>query len=102
MKIVTPENAPIVSANLNGRIIYAGEENQIIHLSLEPNEEIPLHKNNVQVTFYVLEGSAKLTLGSKSYQLERDNSITIPANADRALKNTGPTIFRQLVIKNMK
>jgi mannose-6-phosphate isomerase-like protein (cupin superfamily) len=99
MEIISLHQAPKVPSGLDGKILFSGEKSEIIHLTLQPGEELPMHVNPLNVIFYGLEGEAALNFKDHSLSFGKDNCIMIPEGVERGWTNTGDSIFRILVIK---
>jgi mannose-6-phosphate isomerase-like protein (cupin superfamily) len=99
MQITELVTAPRVPFDIDGKILYSGSRNEIIHLSLSPGEKIPLHDNPVDVIFYILEGSAVLMLESKEVILNRDSCLLLEKGILRGWHNRSDIYTRLLVIK---
>ena len=99
LKITTPETAPRVPFQLDGRIMLSRPGLEIIQLTLKPAEVIPKHINDFDVAIYVLEGNGKIETGSFSSDVEPGMLIEIDAGDERGMTNTGKDDFRVLVIK---
>jgi mannose-6-phosphate isomerase-like protein (cupin superfamily) len=81
------------------RQIYNDPSAQINHIELKPGESLKPHKTPVDVTFYVLEGTPTIHIGSESVSFEKDTLIESPANIVHHISNEGKTNARVLVIK---
>lgn len=99
LKITTPETAPRVPFQLDGRIMLAKPSLEILHLTLQPEEAIPKHINDFDVAIYVLEGNGKIETGSDAIYVNPGMLIEIDAGEERGMTNTGNDDFRVLVIK---
>lgn len=84
---------------LNAHKLMENELFETIHLELLPGEGIPLHPNPQRVMFYVLHGEGVFTLDTESSLMKQDDSIDVPANADRSWNNTGSESLKLLVVK---
>lgn len=99
MEVSSLKQAPKVPSGLDGRIMFSGEKSEIIHLTLQPGEELPMHINALDVVFYGLEGEAALNFKDHSLSFGKDCCILIPEGIERGWLNTGDSVFRILVIK---
>ena len=99
LKITTPETAPHVPFQLDGRIMLSKPGLEIIHLTLKPAEVVPKHINDFAVAIYVLEGNGKIETGSDAIDVKPGILIEIEAGEERGMSNTGEDDFRVLVIK---
>ncbi len=101
-KPVTLMDAPRVSFNFNGCIMFTGQKVEIVHLSLMPGEEVPLHSNPFDVVFYQLQGNLELKVDDDTLILMPDTAILALANQSRGLANKTEALARVLVIKIYK
>jgi quercetin dioxygenase-like cupin family protein len=99
LKITTPETAPRVPFQLDGRIMLSKPSLEIVHLTLQPGEAIPKHINDFDVAIYVLEGNGKIETSTNSSEVKPGMLIEIEAREERGMVNTGKIDFRVLVIK---
>ena len=100
--ITTPETAPKVAFNLDGRIMFSSEKIELIHLTLQPGEKMELHSQPVDVVFYVISGNGILDFEGQSVNGPQGTCIHVPAGMQRGWKNNGPAEFRVLVVKDLK
>ncbi|MDD2228211.1 MAG: cupin domain-containing protein [Candidatus Cloacimonetes bacterium] len=95
--------APVLNANgLHGVKIYSQTEGEIVHLSLEPGAILKAHKTPVNVAFYVLEGTATLSIGEEKQSFPQDTIIDSPKAIPHEVSNNGTVNLRLLVIKMPK
>jgi len=94
---------PVVNANgIYGVKIYSEPEGEIIHLGLAPGAVLKAHKTPVNVVFYVLEGTASITIGEEKQSFHKDMTIDSPKDIPHAVSNEGDCDLRLLVIKMPK
>jgi quercetin dioxygenase-like cupin family protein len=99
LKITTPETAPRVPFQLDGRIMLSRPGIELIQLTLKPGEAIPKHINDFDVAIYVLNGNGKIETGSDAGDVNSSMLIEIEAGEERGMTNTGEVDFKVLVIK---
>lgn len=99
MEIKTLQTAPKVPFDLDGRIMFGDERVELVHLFLNPEEEIAPHANPFDVVFFTLEGKGEVLYEDKRMEAEANMSVFIPKDKQRGLINTGDMPFRVLVIK---
>ena len=99
MKILTPETAEKVPLNLDGRKMFTSEKVELIHLNLNPNEEVALHTNPFDVIFYILEGKGVINVDGESIPARADYTLFVEKDKQRGMTNTGSTNLRVLVFK---
>ncbi|MDO9511629.1 MAG: cupin domain-containing protein [Bacteroidales bacterium] len=84
---------------LNAYQLMKNELFETIHLELLPGEGIPLHPNPQRVLFYVLSGEGMFYQAESDLLMKQDDSIDVPAGAERSWKNTGTGSLKLLVVK---
>jgi mannose-6-phosphate isomerase-like protein (cupin superfamily) len=92
-------SAPRVPFNLDGRILFSSGEYELIHLTLQPGEEVEIHKQPFDVIFYVMEGCGLLTAGDDRVEVASDAAVLVSAGVMRSWKNTNSIPLRILVNK---
>jgi len=70
----------------------------LAHFTLEPGKKSKLHKIKSSEIYYVLKGQGEITIDSKIHQLEKDDSIYVPANSNQFIKNSGVEDLKFLCI----
>jgi mannose-6-phosphate isomerase-like protein (cupin superfamily) len=81
------------------RQLYNNESAQIMHISLRPGESLKPHITPVDVTFYILEGTPVIHIGSESSTFDSDTLIESPAGIVHYISNKSEKFARILVIK---
>ena len=79
--------------------LYETDFAEIIHLQLDPGEDTVKHITPVDVVFYVLEGSATITIGEETETVSADNLVNSPKGIPHSIGNQSDTILRVMVIK---
>ena len=93
------ENAEVVLQKPLGQKIDKKQNVELVHLTLQPNDKIPLHANPFDVYFHVVSGTGTLKLDGEEKQLSESDTAFIPTNAMRGLYNTGHGELKVLVVK---
>lgn len=94
---------PVLNANgMVGTKIYIQPEGEIVHLEFQPKAHLKAHKTPVNVAFFVLEGTATLTIGEESQSFPAGTIIDSPKDIPHAVTNEGDVTMRILVIKMPK
>lgn len=99
MKLTTLETAEKVPFNLDGRKMYSGEKVELVHIALNPKEEIALHTNPFDVIFFVVEGEGELLLENLSNKITPSTTVYIEKDKQRGLRNSSNSLLRVLVFK---
>jgi quercetin dioxygenase-like cupin family protein len=100
--IVKLETAPKVPFMIEGRILFADEHAELIHLTLKRGEVLEKHDNPFDVIFYVLAGKAKLKLENEVFILDANDCISVSTGIQRAMENLGEANLKILVYKIKK
>ncbi len=79
--------------------MYSSATLEIINIQLHPGESIPLHSNNIDVVFYVLEGEGIFTLNDKSQKITANSCVEVTKNNLRAWRNESAGKLKMLVLK---
>lgn len=95
----TLSNAPKVPFNLDGRVMFSSVKVEMVHLTLNPGEEIPVHTNPFAVVFYLLQGELILRVDEEEVLLRPDMAISVEPNLSRGLYNASKMPSRVLVVK---
>ena len=102
LNITKLKDAPRVPFKLEGRILFASEKLELIHLTLRPDEKMELHTQPFDVVFYVLSGNGILEVEEQSIDGFPGTCIHVPAGMKRGWKNNTNEEFRVLAVKDLK
>lgn len=75
-----------------------GIKYSLAHFTLEEGKKSTLHKIKSSEIYYVLKGHGEITIDGKMYQLEKDDSVYVPANSNQFIKNSGTEDLQFLCI----
>lgn len=95
-------HAPLAASGLDARIMFASAGLEVIHLHLEPGEQITEHINPVEVIACLIEGEAELIVDGQATRMPLFSVARIPGNANRGLANKGIAAAHLLMIKIMQ
>ena len=84
-----------------GRKVSVINNCEYVRLSIDPGKKIPPHALEVPVTFYVISGSAEVTLVGEKGNVAAGDMLEIKPNLEREWNNTGSEILELLVIKHL-
>ena len=101
MKITTLTNAKKVPFDLDGRIMFSDEKNEIINLTLKKGEVLDLHTNPFDVIFYILQGKGIYFTEEQTIEIEQNSCFEVESSIKRGWKNESETDFKLLVIKRL-
>jgi quercetin dioxygenase-like cupin family protein len=99
MKKISLDEAERVPIDRDGRILYRGAKNELVHITLHPGQLIPQHPNAVDVIFFIVEGNATLSTGTEIIMLNQNDSVFIEKDTNRGLANNTDKIVRVLLYK---
>lgn len=99
MIVTTLETAEKVPFNLNGLKMFTNDKVGVVHLTLQPGDEIALHANPFDVLFYILEGNATITCEDQRVVVETNSTVYIEKDKQRGMKNSGVGPLIVLVYK---
>jgi len=85
-----------------GTKLYSQPEGEIVHIEFEPKAHLKAHKTPVNVAFYVVEGTATISIGEEVQSFPAGTIIDSPKDIPHAITNEGETPVRILVIKMPK
>ncbi len=97
-----PEQAPKVPAAVDGRIMHQQETLEVILLTLQPGDSLPLHTNPSDVLFAGIQGSATLLTPAASFSLQAGETLFVSSHEARAWQNTTSQPCSILVIKDLQ
>jgi mannose-6-phosphate isomerase-like protein (cupin superfamily) len=75
------------------------ESSEVLHLTLEPGQELKPHSTPVDVLFFILEGSPTIRIGDEYMDLKAETIVESPKNITHCIYNKSNTIARVIVIK---
>jgi len=66
--------------------------------TIEPSGSMPNHTNTVEHEQYVINGSARICIDGKEFDVQKGSVVYIPANVPHWYKNTGTDNFEFLCV----
>lgn len=99
LKYTTPESAPRVAFQLDGRIMLKRPGFEIIQLTLKQGEIVQKHVNDFDVAIYILEGHGKIETSTESLPVFPGMLVEIDRGEERGITNTGHNSIKLLIIK---
>jgi quercetin dioxygenase-like cupin family protein len=85
--------------NVKMSVLFKNNQNNIVHVTLEPGEKIKPHSAPATVLFYVLEGFGLVTIGSDKEEVSSNMLIECGPNIKHGWENRGYAKLRILVVK---
>jgi mannose-6-phosphate isomerase-like protein (cupin superfamily) len=79
--------------------LFDTKDVQVIHIILQPGENLKRHITPVNVFFYVLEGKGMVEIGEENKVVGKDTLVESPANVTHCWYNQGSEPLRFLVVK---
>jgi quercetin dioxygenase-like cupin family protein len=101
MKTVSLSNAPKVPFNLDGFIMHSSGSLEVIHLCLQPGQNISPHTNPFDVVACLVEGEVTLHVEETEYKLGLWDVVEIEKQMSRGFSNDGSIVARLLIIKKL-
>ena len=97
------QNAEIVfeAEGITGKKLNEKNGCEYIQLNIAAGKEIEAHVLPMPVTFYVLNGSAELSVDNEQINIQKGDLIEVKAGSSRGWKNTGSDELRVLAIKHV-
>lgn len=81
------------------RVLYTGENLQLVLMSLKPGEEIGEETHDdIDQFFRIEEGSGEVVINGQTSSVEDDDAIIVPAGARHNVRNTGTKPLRLYTI----
>jgi len=77
MKINTLSEAPKVAFNLDGYIMHSSPALEVIHLLLQPCQEIAQHTNSFDIVACLIKGEITLNMGESKIKLTEYDVVEI-------------------------
>ena len=101
MTIVDYKETPamINPHGINATKLLSEKNALIMHLTFQPGDRIPAHSSDVDVTFYVLEGSGIVEIGNEKTKVKRDNLIFSPIGSAHGWYNDSNEVLRIMAMK---
>lgn len=84
---------------VDARRLYDTDHAQVMHLTLNPGDQLKRHITPVDVFFYVLEGKGIIEIGEEKNEVGPDTLIESPARIPHCWYNRGSERLRILVTK---
>jgi len=99
MRIVTISGASKVPFNLDGYIMHSSSSLEVIHLCLQPGQEILQHTNPFDVVVSLINGDVTLHQDDNKIQLTLYDTVELEKNLSRGFSNHGNKEARLLILK---
>lgn len=99
MKLVSLSSAPKVPFSVDGYKIHSSSSLEVIHLCLQPGQEIPQHSNPFDVVACLVKGEVIMNTGEEKTRLELYDTIEVEKNTGRGFANLGTQEARLIIIK---
>ena len=99
IKIQNIKDLVSVKKDINALKLFSDETVEVIHLTLLTGDKIRLHKNSLDVIFYVLEGKGELQVELEKHHVEKGSCLEVKKNLDRSWENIGNSPLCLMAIK---
>ncbi len=84
---------------IQAKKIFGSPDAEVIHMTLNPGENLMSHITPVDVFFYILAGEPTIEIGNEKEKVSADSIIESPANIPHCVYNESATTARFLVVK---
>jgi quercetin dioxygenase-like cupin family protein len=102
MKNVSLSNAPKVPFDLEGYIMHSSSTLEVIHLCIQPGQNIPQHTNPFDVVACLIEGEVAFNTGENQTRLRLYDAVEIEKDLARGFSNDSASIARLLILKKLQ
>lgn len=101
MNVIKVPKLPVVLTpkGLKYQTVVNIPEISILHLILQPGEQVPAHRTPVNVLFQVWEGKGTITVGEEKSEVEKGDFVFSPLQIPHALEADRGSAFSVLVMK---
>ena len=86
--VVDIEKATIENSNYR-KVLFTSEIDQLVLMSLKPNEEIGMEKHDGAQFFRIEQGSGKVIINDKEHVITDGSAIVVPKGSEHNIINTG-------------
>lgn len=95
------EGAIVMSdERMTGRRLYASPAAAIIHMTVNPGQEVLPHSADVDMEFFVIAGRGRFSVGGESAAAEPGTLVESPAGIPHGIANVGEGPLELLAFKN--
>jgi quercetin dioxygenase-like cupin family protein len=101
LKIVSLSNAPKVPLNIEGYKVHSSSSLEVIHLCLQPGQNIPKYANHIDVIVCLIKGEITLNIGEIKIQLALYDTVEVEKGMDRGFANYGTEEARLIMLKKL-
>lgn len=101
MKLVSLSNAPRVPFSVEGYKMHSSSSLEVIHLCLQPGQEIPQHSNPFDVVACLVKGEVIMHTGEEKTHLELYDTIEVQKETGRGFTNLGTEEARLIIMKKL-
>ena len=99
LKIQNIKDLTSVKKGINALKFFSDDTIELIHLTLKPEDKIELHKNSLDVVFYVLEGRGELEVDNEKHHIEKGSCVEVKKDLNRSWENIGNLPLALMAIK---
>jgi quercetin dioxygenase-like cupin family protein len=75
------------------RDLFKTKNYNLVLISLNTGQEIPVRPEPYDVCFYVVDGAGTFTVGEEQAELSRGEMVFAPANVPRGIKSKEPMVL---------
>jgi quercetin dioxygenase-like cupin family protein len=92
----------IQADSIISRTLYQDEQVKVVLFGFAPGQELSEHTASVPAIIHILEGSARLTLGQDTYEVQNGSWARMPANLSHSLQAKTKTTMLLLMLREKK
>lgn len=101
MKRISLSNATKVPLNIEGYKVHSSSALEVIHLCLQPGQDIPQHSNPFDVVACLIQGEVTLHLAENKIHLALYDTVEVEKDIDRGFANCGSEEARLIILKKL-
>lgn len=101
MKAVSFKDGISVIENdkIDARRIFTSDKTAAIEIHLQPGAEVEKHSTVEDAFFYILEGTASISIADTVQDVEKGSLLECPGGVSKAVFNNSTSLVKILVLK---
>jgi len=88
--------------NIQAKKLLESPDATVVHMTLNPGEQLISHVTPVDVFFYVLSGEPTIEIGNEKEKVPADSVVESPADIPHCVYNESESVTKFLVVKLSK
>jgi len=102
MKPIHINDIEVFRPELNARKVFSMPQVDVISIELQAGQSMPMHINEQNMHFIVLEGQGNLETENQTFDLQTHCTIRVPKGITRAWHNRSQSVLKLLAIKQFE